>query len=499
MTRALLFTVVAGSIVSILSYAGSQALNPSVYDVLECVADAGGVDRCSAGGPEQPISSGEQPGSLAQVVDRYFAPLVETNNFYGAVFAARGDEVLVHKGYGWASIELAVPNSAESVFHIASVSKPITAAAVMLLSERGLVDLNAPLSRILSDYPNGDRLSLHNLLLHTSGIPDINVQPVYADLSHSHRTPAELVDAFKNLPLMFEPGARFQYSNSNYNLLALVIERVSGMSYGEFLEKEIFGPLEMDHTAHPERDATIVPHLVEGYAPIGRSELERAPWINWTVKTGNGSLYSTGEDLAKWVRGFFGGQILSPATLELATTPRLQNIGIDQARGDLSYVWSIGQYLDRRKVWFAGRSPGYSAAISYFPDENLTIVVQSNTYSLVTTQAADAIASMAFSAPYAAPQIRDAPLAPDVAKRWVGVYQFSERAPVPNMKMSVVEHDGRLTLEPDFAAMAPSALLPVADATFILRSYWMELKFDAEPGAAAKALTLFGARAERIE
>jgi CubicO group peptidase (beta-lactamase class C family) len=325
MTRALLFTVVAGSIVSILSYAGSQALNPSVYDVLECVADAGGVDRCSAGGPEQPISSGEQPGSLAQVVDRYFAPLVETNNFYGAVFAARGDEVLVHKGYGWASIELAVPNSAESVFHIASVSKPITAAAVMLLSERGLVDLNAPLSRILSDYPNGDRLSLHNLLLHTSGIPDINVQPVYADLSHSHRTPAELVDAFKNLPLMFEPGARFQYSNSNYNLLALVIERVSGMSYGEFLEKEIFGPLEMDHTAHPERDATIVPHLVEGYAPIGRSELERAPWINWTVKTGNGSLYSTGEDLAKWVRGFFGGQILSPATLNHAAAAKHRN------------------------------------------------------------------------------------------------------------------------------------------------------------------------------
>src|SRR5690606_30712058 len=106
----------------------------------------------------------------------------------------------------------------------ASVSKPFTAAAVMLLHQRGLVDLKAPLSQILPEYPNGDRLSLHHLLLHTSGIPDINVQPAYAELSRGHRTPSDLVAAFKDLPLLFEPGARFQYSNSNYVLLALVIE-----------------------------------------------------------------------------------------------------------------------------------------------------------------------------------------------------------------------------------------------------------------------------------
>jgi len=125
--------------------------------------------------------------------------------------------------------------------------------------------------------------------------------------------------------------------------------------------------------------------------------------------------------------------------------------------------------------------------------------VLSNTYGLVTTQAADAIAAMVLGAPYAVQEISDAPLSPEAAQRWVGTYQFGERAPVPRMKMRVAEDRGRLTLEPDFAQMAPSALLPVADGTFIVRSYWMELKFDAEPNAAAEALTLFGARAERIE
>ncbi|HEU4619828.1 MAG TPA: serine hydrolase domain-containing protein, partial [Gammaproteobacteria bacterium] len=364
---------------------------------------------------------------------------------------------------------------------------------------RKLVDLDAPLSKILPDYPNGERLTLHQLLLHTSGIPDINTQPVYAELSRSHRTPAELVAAFENLPLLFEPGARFHYSNSNYNLLAFVIERVSGMSYGDFLRREIFEPLGLRHTGHADSDGTIVPNRAEGYVPVGRSGLARAPWIDWSVKTGNGSLYSTAADLANWVRSFFKGGLLDPDTLSLAITPRLEDIGIDTMRGDLSYVWSIGRLLGREKVWYAGRSPGFSGAVSYFPEEDLTIVVLSNTYSLATTKAADAIAAMAFGEPYEAEHVDDTPLPPEAVKRWVGTYQFGDRAPVPNMKMRVVEDGGRLTLEPELEQMGPSALLPAGDGTFILRSYWMQLKFIAKPNAPAEALTLFGARAERIE
>lgn len=494
MTRALLIVFVVGSLISIAAYSGARAVNRDLLEAMECA-----VDGCAEVTADPAARAAAHKSALAREIDRYFEPLVATNNFYGTVYVQRGDEVLADSGYGWASIELGVPHSGDSVLQIASVSKPFTAAAVMLLHQRGLVDLRAPLSQILPEYPNGDRLSLHHLLLHTSGIPDINVQPAYAELSRGHRTPRELVAAFKDLPLLFEPGARFQYSNSNYNLLALVIEQVSHMSYGEFLQREIFEPLDLRHTGHAERADAIVPRMAEGYMPVGRSELARAPWIDWTVKTGNGSLYSTGADLAKWVRGFYKGDLLSPETLELATAPQLENIGIDSMRGDLSYAWSIGRLLDKQKVWFAGRSPGFSAAMSHFPDDDLTIVVLSNTYSLVTTQAADAIAAMVLGGTYAVQDISDAPLPREAVERWVGTYQFGERAPVPRMKMRIADEGGRLTIEPDFVQMAPSALLPVAEGTFIMRSYWMELKFDAEPNAPAKALTLFGARAERVE
>ena len=125
----------------------------------------------------------DESRKLENQVAGFLDPLVQTNNFYGAVFIARGDRVLLNRGYGLASVEHTVPNTAESIFQIASVSKPFTATAVLLLAQRGLVDLKAPLSKILPDYPNGARLTLHHLLLHTSGIPDINVQPVYAQLS----------------------------------------------------------------------------------------------------------------------------------------------------------------------------------------------------------------------------------------------------------------------------------------------------------------------------
>ena len=225
--------------------------------------------------------------------------------------------------------------------------------------------------------------------------------------------------------------------------------------------------------------------------------LERAPWIDWSAKTGNG-LYSTGEDIEKWTRAFFGVRVLSPETLKLALTPQLTNIGIDSARGDLGYVWSIARHLDRQKIWFLGRSPGYSAAISYYPADDLTIAVFSNTYSLVTMPAADAFAAMVFGMPYDAPHVSDAPLSGQLANRLVGTYQFGPNAPVPNMKVKVVVRDGHLDLEPDFARMAPSALLSTGDLSFIVRSYWLELRFDAEPNANATALRLFGARAERI-
>src|SRR3970040_1295413 len=153
-------------------------------------------------------------------VDFYVQPYLEGNNFSGAVFIARKGKVLVSKGYGMANYELGAPNTPRTKFHIASVSKPFTAAAIMILQERGLLSTDDPLTKFIPDYPNGDKITLHHLLTHTSGIPNVNDFPDYDRDSKFPHTTGNLVEMFKHQPLEFQPGERYRYSNSNYNLLA---------------------------------------------------------------------------------------------------------------------------------------------------------------------------------------------------------------------------------------------------------------------------------------
>ncbi len=172
--------------------------------------------------PSSGHSAEAAAGSMAAAIDAYLRPFVETNSFSGVVHAARGERELFRKGYGMASYELGVPNAPETRFHIASVSKSFTAAAILLLEERGKLNTSDAISKLVPDYPNGDKIQLEHLLTHGSGIPNVNELPEYRLISRFPQTAAELVALFRDKRLEFEPGARFRYSNSNYNVLALV-------------------------------------------------------------------------------------------------------------------------------------------------------------------------------------------------------------------------------------------------------------------------------------
>src|SRR5262249_48879740 len=191
-----------------------------------------------------------QEQSLEARVDAYLVPFVKGNNFLGVVLIAQGDLTLVNRAYGKASYELNVPNSPETRFHVASVSKLFTAASILLLEERGLLHVSDPISRFLLDFPSGQKITLRHLLTHSSGIANVNNLPEYAAASRAPQTPGSLIELFKSKPLRFEPGTKYEYSNSNYNLLAFVIEQASHQSYGEFLRENIFEPLGLKNTAH---------------------------------------------------------------------------------------------------------------------------------------------------------------------------------------------------------------------------------------------------------
>lgn len=417
--------------------------------------------------------------NLEQQIDQYLEPYVNANNFSGTVFVAHQGKILYHKAFGQADIENKVPCQTNSVYQIASVSKPFTAAAILWLEEHGKLKTGDPLSKFIPDYPNGDKITLHHLLTHTSGIPNVNNFPAYDTISRFPQTPASLIEVFKNRPLDFEPGGPYSYSNSNYNLLAFIIEQASGKSFGDFLKETFFEPLGMKDTRHRGNMLAIVPRLAPGYAPKGAKGLEKAVYTDWTAKIGNGSLYSTVEDLYKWDRALYSDKILSEASREKMFTAIVPNVG---------YGWFLRDLYGKKRQYINGRSPGYTAYLLRYPDDDLCIIALGNNYIPLATQIGNDIAAMIFNEDYdMPPNPIDLPLA-DLEKL-TGTYQFDANFFRPNDVLEFEIQNGELV-----STWGP--FVPLGDDRFLIRYYWMEGSFEKDD-AGNPVLVIAGSKAPR--
>lgn len=425
---------------------------------------------------------------LERDIDAYLQPLLRTNNFSGVVLVAEGDRIVFQKGYGYASIEHQVANRPATVFQIASLSKPFTAAAILLLSEQGRIDLRAPLSAVLPGYPNGDRLTIHSLLTHTSGLPNINDFPEYEEIQRRPHSPAELVALFRDRPLEFEPGTRYSYSNSNYNLLALVIEQVSGTDYGSFLRSAVLDPLGLRQTGHHRSATQIIPGIASGYAPAGSTGLERAAYLDWSVKTGNGSLYSTAADLFRFMRAVHEGRLLNESSRAATFRPHMPNIG---------YGWFLSEANGRAIHHVNGRSPGFAAQADYYPAEGVTVIVLSNSYISVTTEIARAAGAIFFGAPVQ-PMVALSPdpLDPAAAAALAGAYQFGPDYYVPDALITVRSNGGHI--EAMVGDYGPYAFVQISPTRFLIRSFWVPAEFTLGPDGSATELVIDGRRGVRV-
>src|SRR5262249_50836671 len=166
-------------------------------------------------------------------------------------------------------------------------------------------------------------------------------------------------------PLNFEPGARYEYSNSNYNLLALLIEQVSGKPYGDFLREAVLGPAGLADTGHHGRASDSIAGAASGYQPRGAESLEPSPYLAWSAKTGNGSLFSTTADLLKFLRAYRQGRIVSRAAVQRAWAERPGN----------NFGWFVRRRQGLLAVGSNGRSPGFTSSLEYFPEADLTVIV----------------------------------------------------------------------------------------------------------------------------
>jgi CubicO group peptidase (beta-lactamase class C family) len=276
--------------------------------------------------------------------------------------------VLLSKGYGAANIEWDIPNTPSTKFRLGSITKQFTAASILLLVERGTLKLEDSIKTYLPDAPPAwERITIFNLLTHSSGIPNFTNLPAYKTQQLTDTPPATTIAMVRDKPLDFFPGEKMSYSNSGYVLLGYVIEKVSGGSYEQFVQDNIFTPLGMKDSGYDSNSA-IIARRAAGYAPSPKGPVN-AGYIHMSIPHAAGALYSTTEDLLRWEQGLFGGKVVSAASLQKMTTP---------FKNDYALGVVVQTTEGRTVVQHGGGIDGFNTFLAYYPADKLTVVVLAN-------------------------------------------------------------------------------------------------------------------------
>jgi len=412
----------------------------------------------------------KKTGISVTEVDAYIQPYMDAGCFSGAILIARNGKVSFKKGYGLANREFDIPVSSETKFHIASVSKIFTAMAVMILQERGKLSVENTLDLFIPDYPQGNTITIHHLLTHTSGIPNVNSLAEYEKKSKFPQTLEKIILMIKTKPLEFSPGEKYEYSNSNYNLLAYIIKKISGLNYGTFLYENIFKPLDMTNTGHRGDMSVVVKNLASGYTPHGPSGIKKVRFLDWSIKTGNGSLYSTVMDLYKLDRAFYMKKILNKNSLDQMFKNYAKGVG---------YGCFVGKRLNRRVVRANGRSPGFTSCFDRYVNADACIIILSNNYSPVPHVAVKDLAAILFGEKYnLLKKIKTDKIKPELLKHYTGRYQFDANFYRPNAEVKVILKDGFLSLQWSDTYFSP--LKTLTEYVFLDRLFWAYIIFQKD-------------------
>lgn len=322
--------------------------------------------------------------SNVERIDALVSRYHELRLFNGAVLVAEEGRVIFKRGFGNAVMEFDVPVTPDTRFRIGSVTKQFTAAIVLQLVEEGRIDLQAPITRYLPDYPaaQGDRVTIHQLLTHSSGIPSYTDLPGFMeDRVRERFEPADsLLPVFWQMDLQFEPGARWSYNNSGYHLLGVIIERVTGEPYDRVLRSRILDPMGLDDTGY-DHNTEVVERRAMGYERVPGG-YRHAPYLDSSIPFSAGMLYSTVEDLRKWDQALYGqGPFRKPETKALYFAPHIAMAGPDGPH--YAYGWILRDVLvgsdTVHVIEHGGGIFGFTTEFWRMPDERRTIIVLDNT------------------------------------------------------------------------------------------------------------------------
>ena len=360
---------------------------------------------CAVAGHSQsnvPAKTTGPKTNLGPYVDRMFTR-IPANTPGAAVMVIQDGKIVFERGYGLTDLRSKSRIDEQTNFRLASLTKQFTAMAVMLLVHDGKLRYDETLTEVFPEFPAyGKTITIRQLLNHTSGLLD------YEDLMAKPygNTPDEKIPQISDagvLALMekasttqFPPGGKWQYSNSGYCVLAMVVERVSGKKFGDFLDERIFSPLKMVNTLAYEKGVNDVPHRAYGHTPDG-SKFRETDQSSTSATLGDGGVYTSLTDLARWDKALAQHTLLNEREMQPALTPAQPSAGPAEENGhpvSYGFGWFLEPYQGHQRMWHYGETIGFRTSIQRFPQDHLTVIVLCNRADMNAIQSALDIADL---------------------------------------------------------------------------------------------------------
>ncbi len=396
-------------------------------------------------------------------MDEVMQAAQNTGLFNGVVLVARHDSILLFKGYGWRNIEHKILHDTNSVFQIGSVTKQFTATIILWLQEHHRLNIQDKLSKYYPQYLYADKITLHNLLTHTSGLPEYTDQYFLVHQADKAFTQQDFWNIIKDKPLDFEPDSEFGYRNTNYTLLGYIIEKVSGKTYEQMVRQIIFNKAGMTHSGFDFAHLAS-PARSTGYEDLSLNTPKHTRIGDSSATFAAGAIYTTAGDLYRWHKALYGNTIISQASLEQAFTPYKANYG---------YGWTIDYAAGKRFQAHNGYNWGFQTLFKRYPSEGACMIILQNEDKLTFDNYALSIERILFHDPnYYIPR-NTITLSYDSLQKFTGSYELTDN---PAFKAEIiVSSQGHLLLT--WSNMKPEEIFAEKKDFFHFRSYNMQLIF----------------------
>jgi CubicO group peptidase (beta-lactamase class C family) len=390
--------------------------------------------------------------------------------FTGTVLVARDGKPIFRRAYGAANREWMIPNSVDTRYRIGSITKQFTAAAILQMADEKKLELDDPIQKYLPGLPaNWRQASIRQLLSHTSGIPShTSPDDSEANLMPVKHTPQELIDLLKDVPLNYEHGAKFMYNNMGYVLLGRIIEKVSGMSYPDYLAQKLLKPLNLRNSGYDD-GRVVVRQLAQDYTN-GIDDVVKGRFVNMSNVYAAGAMYSTVDDLLAWQQMLIKGKVLSPLSLKAMFTDGGHHYGLG---------WFVRENLARKLYEHGGNIGAYSSLLAYYPDDKLTVIVLSNYGDGDVSKITDELARVALGV---APAHRQVKVAPRLYATLVGRYQLESAI------FEVTAKGGRLFAK--LTGQRQLEIFPESEYRYFYKAVDVALTFEKDAAGKIDAVTV---------